>query len=245
MPGANYAEDRWFFIERIQEWFLHKDKFWLLVSLVSFGSALVLQVFLMIASKVSSGAWQQSEFLVIPLLSLFVLSIFWRSIVQVFLSFSGALMTYGGMFLFHTRDAAAQIAVPYVANRLGYGIKHFAVAPPSAIADRYFIVGMFAMAFCLAIALRPNFFKPKDPDDLPYQVWRNANGPKTFQAGVLSSMIPLSALLTYEENHLVARYRYVVVIISGTKFLATPYDWVPEGTAVARNEQTKSFIGIL
>ena len=49
-----------------------------------------------------------------------------------------------------------------------------AVEGPKAIgADllSYFVVGIFALAFCLAMAIKPNFFKPKDPDDLPYPVW--------------------------------------------------------------------------
>ncbi len=245
MAEANYAEDRWLFIDRIQEWFLQKDKFWLMVSILSFCAVLVLQIFLILVSQASQGAWRQSEFLVLPLLSLFVAGIFWRSIFQIFLSFAGASMTYGGIFLFHTKEVALQIVAPFVANRLGYGIKHFSVASPDAMAEGYFVVGMFALAFCLAMAIRPGFFKSKDPDDLPYPVWRNNGGQELDVGAGPARVIPLSALLTYEENHLVARYKYVVVIISGTRFLVTPYDWIPEGSELVRDGPTNSFIGVL
>ena len=245
MADTNYAEDRWLFIDKIQEWFLHKDRFWLFVSAVCFAAVLVLQVFLIFASEASAGAGQHSEFLALPLLSLFVASIFWRSIVQAFLSLAGASVTYGGFILFHTKDSSAQVVVPFVADRLGYGIKHLVVIHPAATAEGYFAVGLFAMAFCLAIALRPRFFKPKDPDGLPHPVWRKGEGQDRYHGAGRARLVPVSALLTYEENHLVARYKFVVAIISGTSFLVTRYDWVPEGSTLLRDEQTNSFIGIL
>ncbi|MDE1830112.1 MAG: hypothetical protein KGI25_07300 [Thaumarchaeota archaeon] len=55
----------------------------------------------------------------------------------------------------------------------------------------------------------------------------------------------MSALLTYEEQHLIAKYKYVVVIISGTKYLVTPYDRVPDDSVVIRDEESNSIIGIL
>ncbi|HJU12856.1 MAG TPA: hypothetical protein VJ792_00170 [Candidatus Nitrosotalea sp.] len=245
MGTSRYAEDRWFFIEKTQDWFLRKNHFWLLLSILAFASVLTLQVLLIFASYASPSARQQSEFLVLPLLGLFVLSVFWRSIVQFFLSCTGCLLTYGGVFLFHVRDATTQAVVPYVANRLGYGIKHLAVISPDSVADRYFIVGMFAMAFCLAMAIWPKFFKSRNPDDLPYPVWRHSNAFVTSQKTSLTRLIPVSVLLSYEESHMVAKYKYVVVAIAGTRYLVTPYDWIPEGSVLIRDDETNSFIGIL
>ncbi|MGI0088249.1 MAG: hypothetical protein ACREBI_09890 [Nitrosotalea sp.] len=75
-------------------------------------------------------------------------------------------MTNGGMVFFHMTDVTTQLTSPHVDNRLGYGIKHAAVVSPNSIANVYFIAGVFAMVFCLAIAIKSSFFKPKDPDDL-------------------------------------------------------------------------------
>lgn len=245
MRDRQYAEDRWFFIEKIQDWFLHRNQFWILLSILTFSSLLILQIFLILASEANPAARQQSEFLIVPMLALFILSTFWRSIVHTFLSFTGATMTYGGMFLFHITDSTTQLVVPYTANRLGYGIKHFVNISPNMVADRYFIVGMFALSFCLAIAIKPNFFKPKDPDELPYPVWKHRKNFVTSQKSGLVRFIPLSALLTYEEQHLVARYKYVILVIAGTKYLVTPYDWIPENSIVIRDEKSNSIIGVL
>jgi len=245
VKGSQYAEDRWSFIENIQTWFQHKNQFWLLLSVLSFGAIFVLQIFLVFASEANPSARQEAEFLIVPILAIFILSTFWRSTVHTFLSLTGSSMTYGGMFLFHVTNAASQLVTPYTANRLGYGIKHALVVSPSMIADRYFIVGMFALAFCLAIAIKPNFFKPRDPDELPYPVWKHSKNFGMTQKSGLVRFIPLSVLLTYEEQQLVARYKYVVLVIAGTKYLVTPYDWVPDNSVVIRDEESNSIIGIL
>ena len=245
MRGSQYAEDRWLFIDKIQAWFLHKNYFWLILSILTFGAALVLQIFLTFASGANPYARQESEYLIAPILAVFVLSTFWRSIFHTFLSFTGAIMTYGGVFLFHSTGASTQLVTSFVANRLGYGIRHIVSIPPDSIADRYFIVGICMLAFCLAIAIKPNFFKPKDSDELPYPVWKHSKSFEHVQDSSLVRFIPLSALLSYEEQHFVARYKYVVLIISGTKYLVTPYDWVPEGSVVIRDEKSNSVIGIL
>ena len=244
MRGSQYAEDRWLFIDKIQTWFLHKNQFWLVLSILTFGAISILQIFLIFASAANPSARQESEFLIVPILALFILSTFWRSIFHTFLSFTGSIMTYGGVFLFHSTNST-QLVTSFVANRLGYGIRHVISIPPDSIADRYFIVGMCMLAFCLAIAIRPNFFKPKDPDELPYPVWKHSRNFGQAQGSGLVRFIPLSALLSYEEQHFVARYKYVVLVISGTKYLVTPYDWVPEGSVVIRDEKSNSVIGIL
>lgn len=244
MRGSQYAEDRWLFIDKIQTWFLHKNQFWLVLSILTFGAIFILQIFLIFASTVNPSARQESEFLIVPILALFILSTFWRSIFHTFLSFTGSMMTYCGVFLFHSTNST-QLVTSFVANRLGYGIRHVISIPPDSVADRYFIVGMCMLAFCLAIAIRPNFFKPKDPDELPYPVWKHSRKFGQVQGSGLVRFIPLSALLSYEEQHFVARYKYVVLIISGTKYLVTPYDWVPEGSVVIRDEKSNSVIGIL
>lgn len=243
MKDCQYAEDRWSFIETIQLWFHQKNQFWLLLTILSFSTTLVLQAIFVFASQENPSARMQSEFLIVPVLVVFVLSSFWRSIVHTFLSFTGAMITYGGMFLFHTANATAQLVTPYVANRLGYGIRHYVVIPPDALADRYFIVGILALAFCVAVSIKPNFFKPKDPDGLPYPVWKHTRNSK-IQRSSLIRLISLSALLTYEERHLVARYKYVTVDIGGSRYLVTPYEWIPEGSAVVRDEKSNSIIGI-
>ncbi len=161
------VDRRWNFIDDIQDWFEQKSKFWLVISILTFSSVLVLQVIVNFASYTNPVVRQGVDFLVIPLLALFVFSIFWRSVTQTSLSLAGALVTYGGMFFFYTVNGTSQLVITYVASRLGYGIKHITIIDPHSVADIFFIVGIFSLAFCLAMAIKPNFLKPKNRDDLP------------------------------------------------------------------------------
>lgn len=243
MKRSQYAEDRWFFIDTVQEWFECRGRFWLALSVLSLGSILVLQAVLVFATEEDPAAWRQSGAVLAPLLAVFVLSIFWRSIVHAVLAFTGAMMTFGGMFLFHTAGIVHQLDTAYVANRLGYGIKHAAVIDPNSLADRYLVVGIFALLFCLAMALRPGFFRSKNYDGLPYPVWRHSRDRGRSGSGTVR-LIAVSAMLSPEERHAVARYKFLVVAIGGRKYLATPYDWIPQGSVVIRDDGTNSFIGI-
>lgn len=242
--GGGYAEERWVLIDRIQDWFLHKNQFWLVISVSSLGAILALEAILYFASQENPAASQDSEFLVIPLLGLFVMGTFWRSLVHSVLAFSGAVLTYGGVFFLHTAQISSQLAGTYVANRLGYGIHHAGITPPDAIAERYLIVGIFALLFCIAIALRPDFFRSKNYDGLPYPVWKGSMRYGGCGRAGSARLISLAALLSYEEQHAVARYKFIVAAIDGRKYLVTPYDWIPEDSVVIRDESSNSIIGI-
>lgn len=161
MEENPYIDPRQKFIDDIQDWFEGKSKFWLVISILTF-SVLVLQVLLNFASNVNPAVRQGIDFLLIPILALFVFSIFWRGGTQTFLSLVGALVTYGGIFFFYTVNGSSQLVNTYVASRLGYGIKHIEIITitPTSVADRYFIVGIFALAFCLAVAIT-QFFQTK------------------------------------------------------------------------------------
>jgi hypothetical protein len=154
------------------------------------------------------------------------------------------MLTYGGMLFFHMISATTQLVSPTVANRLGYGIKHIAVIAPNSVADRFFIVGVFALAFCLAIAIRPNFFKPKDSQELPYPIWKHQRDLELVKGSNAKRLIPISSLITFAEQNLVTKYKFITVIIGGRKFLTSPYEWVPEDSSVVRDKESGSIIGI-
>ena len=245
MVSNEYSESRWGFIDKIQDWFNQKNYFWLIVSILTFSSILILQVIFNFAAQTNPKVREEVDFLVAPVLALFAFRIFWRGLVQTFLCLAGGLTTYAGMFLFYTRDFANQIATPFVANRLGYGIKSSVVVSPDQFAEKYFIVGIFALSFCLAMAIKPNFFKPKDSGDLlPYPIWRYKKNFDMVEGLKGIRLIPLSSLLTFAEQHLDARFKYITVIMGGRKYLVSPYDWVPEGTVVVRDKESGSVLGI-
>lgn len=244
MGNKQHIEDRWFFIEKVQGWFQQKNQFWLVIGILALTTVLVLQYIFNFASQTNPSVREHAEFLVIPILSVFVFSVFWRNVVCAFLSLVGAMMTNTGMVFFHMTDVTTQLASPYVANRLGYGIKHLAVVSPNSLADLYFVAGILALAFCLVIAIKPNFFKPKDPDGLPYPVWNHSKNFEMTQKSGTVRLIPVSALLTYSEQQLVTRYKYVALAIGGIEYLVTPYEWIPENSVVIRDEKSNTIIAI-
>ena len=63
-------------------------------------------------------------------------------------------------------------------------------------------------------------------------------GPKAVR------LIPLTSLLTFAEQNLVARFKLITVIIGGKKYLVSPYDWIPEGSTVVRDKESGSVLGI-
>ena len=76
MEEKQGVEPRWRFVDDIQDWFEQKSKFWLVISILTFASVLVLQVTLNHASNVNSSIIDGVDFLLIPILALFVSSIF-------------------------------------------------------------------------------------------------------------------------------------------------------------------------
>lgn len=148
------------------------------------------------------------------------------------------------MFFFHTINVTTQLVNPTIANRLGYGIKHVAVISPDSVADRFFIVGVFALAFCIAIAIKPNFFKPKDSQELPYPIWKHSRDLELVKRSSATELIPILSLMTFAEQNLVTKYKYITTIIGGRKFLVSPYEWIPEDSSVVRDKESGSIIGI-
>lgn len=246
MEDNRYAEDRWIFIDKIQGWFQHKSQFWLSLSIICLGAILVLEAISVFASQANPDAWQRAEFLMIPLLVIFIMSIFWRSIVHSVLAFTGALITiYPGAFLFHAAKLATPFEASSVADRLGYGIKHTSHVDPHMLANLHFVVGGFVLIFCLAIAIKPDFFRSKNYDGLPYPVWKGSRDCGNLQNSKNVRLIALSALLSFEERHAIARYKFVVVAIGGRKYLVTPYDWIPQNAVVIRDDSSNSIVGFL
>ena len=162
------VDDRWRFINDIQDWFEKKDRFWLVISVLTFSSVLILEVMLNFALYDNPSVKQEIGFLLITILVVFVFSIFWRNLFQTLLSLAGALATYGGIFFFYTLNGPSQLVSTHVADRLGYGIKNISIITitPSSVADPYFIIGMIALVFCLGISIKPIFSKPRDRDNL-------------------------------------------------------------------------------
>ncbi len=154
-------DNRWQFIENTQSWFKRKDMFWLQLSILSFVALFILEVILIFTSQINHLSRDSADFLVIPLLGLYAITMFWRSVEQSVLTFAGIIMTYFGIFFVYTPEIVHALSSPKIANKLGVGIKNYAIVNPVAIAETLFVIGMFALAFSLVISIKPAFFKPR------------------------------------------------------------------------------------
>lgn len=235
--------ERWAFIDTIQDWFFLKSRFWGLISLFSFFSLIILQIIFSISYSINPSGRQETDFLVLPFLALFVFSIFWRGSIPTFLSLTGSLMTYTGMYYIQAKYFDLQNLPPTIANRLGYGTiseSHFHI---DQYAQLYFLAGIFFLALCLVISFKPSFFKAKGAKYSPYPIWESKNSKITLDKK-FSILIPVSSLLNFAEQHIATTYKYITLMIDGTIYFVSPDDWIPQGSNIIRDKETDSLIGI-
>lgn len=243
MRGINHANRRFYFIDEIQEWFSKKDKFWSLISLVTLVSLIILQTFSVFLTGINSQIRQEIDFLLVPLLGLFVVSIFWRGLLQTFLSFAGAICIYTGMSLTYLVAGGLKILPPLITNRLGYG-KIVLASPTESVASLYFFGGVIGLIVCILITFKPSLFRAKGTRfDLSYPVWKNEYDPEFKFESDLIDLIPVLHLLSPAESYLVAKYQYILVIIGGKTYYASPNDWVPKGSVAARDKESGLILG--
>ena len=238
------SKERGAFIDTIQGWFYKRSNLWAVLSFFTFAYLIILQASFVSRTEINSQINQGIHSLMIPFLILFVFSIFWRSSTTTFLSLAGALNLYVGMFYIYTKDVGLQTLVPHVANRLGYG-KVLTSPSASSIGNFYFLIGMFALVLCIMIAFKPSLFKAKGTQIRPsYPIWSNKHDPKLAFGAKAISLIPVLGLLSVTEHHLVAKYKYIQVMIGGTTYYVSPDDWVPENSRVIRDKESGSLLGI-
>jgi hypothetical protein len=161
------------------------------------------------------------------------------------LSLAGAMSLYAGMFYIYADLGAMQVIPAHVADRLGYGTTHPGL-PVAQVADFYFLMGIFSLILAVTVAFKPSIFRAKGtPIELPYPVWTNEINPNlTYGTGVLS-LIPVKSLLKYAEHHLVARYKYIQVMIGQKIYFVSPDDWVPQNiTHIVREKDSGLLVGI-
>jgi hypothetical protein len=232
-------------IDLIQGWFRQKDMFWTLISLVTFFSIVILQVLFIFLTGINPHIRNGIDSFLLPLLVLFVVSIFWRSSTATILSLAGVLCLYTGMFYIYDNQALLQVKPSHIASKLGYGIT-LTEAPLGMVADYYFLMGIIALILCTAVAFRPSIFRAKGAPAVgpPYPIWTNDKDPKLRYGRAVVSLIPVQSLLSLVEHHLVAKYRYIQIMIGGRIYFVSPDDWVPEHSSVLREKECGSLLGI-
>jgi hypothetical protein len=233
------------FIDVIQGWFRQKDMFWTLVSIVTLFSIVILQVLVIFLTGINAHIRNGIDSFLVPLLVLFVVSIFWRSSMATILSLAGVLCLYAGMFYIYDNQVLLQVTPSHIASKLGYGTT-LTEAPLGIVADYYFLMGIIALILCMAVAFRPSILRAKGAPTvgLPYPIWTNDKDPKLRYGRGVVSLIPVRSLLSLVEHHLVAKYLYIQIMIGGRIYYVSPEDWVPEHSGVIREKESGSLLGI-
>ena len=95
-PKVN--DDRGAFIDKAQRWFLKRNEFWTAITFVALASVIILQFLFTFLTAINPHIRLAIYPILIPLLSLFVFSIFWRNTITAFLSLAGSLCLFVGMY---------------------------------------------------------------------------------------------------------------------------------------------------
>jgi len=232
-------------VDLIQEWFRQNDMFWTLISLATLVSIVILQVLFIFLAAINPHIRNGIDSFLVPLLVLFVLSIFWRSSMVTILSLAGVLCLYAGMFYIYDNQVLLQVTPSHIASKLGYGTPLREVSL-GIVADYYFFMGIIALILSTAIAFKPSIFRAKGAPaaGLPYPIWTNDKDPKLLYGRGVASLIPVQSLLSLVEHHLVVKYRYTQIMIGGRIYFVSPDDWVPEHSSVIREKESGSLLGI-
>jgi hypothetical protein len=229
-------------IDVIQEWFRQNDMFWTLISFVTLVSIVILQVLFIFLARINPHIRNGIDSFLVPLLVLFVVSIFWRTSMATILSLAGVLCLYAGMFYIYDNQVLLQVTPSHIASKLG----SLTEAPLGIVADYYFFMGIIALILSTAVAFKPSIFRARGAPSagLPYPMWTNDKDPKLRYGSAVVSLIPVQSLLRLVEHHLVAKYRYIQIMIGGRIYFVSPEDWVPEHSSVIREKESGSLLGI-
>jgi hypothetical protein len=232
-------DDRGVFIDKIQRWFLQRNKFWTTITFVVLASIIIMQFSITFLAGINPHVRLAIYPILIPLLLLFVFSIFWRNTITAFLSLAGATCLFVGMYYAY----ASRYEITHIMSS-----SHMQLPPLGAVAAFYFLMGLFSASLCVGVALRPSFFRAKGAiTGLPYPVWSTTDDPIYMGANSNSvlSLIPVQRLLSLAKRHLISNYKYIQVMIGGRIYFVSLDEWVPQSTTyVIRDKQSGSLVGI-
>jgi len=240
------GDERRDFIDKVQGWFLQRNKFWTQITFVALASIIILQFFLTFLTGINPHIRLAIYLILIPLLLLFVLSIFWRNTITAFLSLAGAICLFTGMY--YAYASKYQIIQSMSSSLSHTATTHMHLPPLAAGATFYFLIGLFSAFLCVGVAFRPSFFRAKGAlTGLPYPVW-NSNNPRLkfgSNNNSILSLIPVQRLLSFGERHLISHYKYIQVVIGGRIYFVSLDEWVPLSiTYIIRDKQSGSLICI-
>jgi hypothetical protein len=240
-------DDRGVIIDKVQRWFLQRNKFWTTITFVVLASIIILQFSFTLLAGSNPYIRLTIYPILIPLLLLFVFSIFWRNTITAFLSLAAATCLFVGMYYAY---ASRYEIIHSMSSSLSHTAitTHMQLPPLAAVAAFYFLMGLFSASLCVGVALRPSFFRAKGAiTGLPYPVWSSNDDPLYIGANSNSvlSLIPVQSLLNFGERHLISNFKYIQVMIGGRIYFVSLDEWVPQSTTyIIREKDSGSLVGI-
>ncbi len=222
------------FIDAVQEWFRQRSRFWTVISLTSLASVIVLQILLILIGASNPYVRQGIDSILVPMLALFVFSIFWRGFAATVLSLAGVTSLYAGIFYVYS--------APIVVHK--YKIATLITDPQAVLYNInilsvfYFLGGVLTLFLCVAVAFKPSLFYAKGTRyKQPYPIWSSDDYQRSSSHVNARQLVPVIGLLSLAERYLVANAKYIVVVIGGRTYFVSPNDWVPEGSMIIRDKE--------
>ncbi len=245
--GLDTNENRGVFIDNIQRWFWRRNTFWTAITFIVLAAIIILQVSFTFLTGINSHIRLLIYPILVPLLLLFIFSIFWRNTITAFLSLAGALCLFVGMYYAYVSQYEAVQTISASVSQANKIRMQF----PSVdtVATFYFLMGLFSSFLCIGIAFKPSFFRAKGAVlGLPYPIWSIDDGldyNHSDSGNKVENLIHIQSLLSFGERHLISNYKYIQVMIGGKIYFVSLYEWVPQrSTYVIRDKQSGSLIGI-
>ena len=227
---ALLIEDRGVFIDNVQRWFLKRNEFWTAITFIVLACVIILQFLFTFLTAINPHIRLAIYPILIPLLLLFVFSIFWRNTITAFLSLAGSLCLFVGMYYAY---ATRYEIIQNMSSSLSHTTTiHMHLQLLTAAATFYFLIGLFSTFLCVGVAFRPSFFRAKGAvTGLPYPIW-SFNDDSRYKSGAngnsVLSLIPVQSLLSVVERHLISNYKYIQVMIAGRIYFVSLDEWVPK-----------------
>jgi hypothetical protein len=244
--GLKTNENRGVFIDNIQGWFYKRNMFWTAITFIALSAIIILQLSFTFLTGINPNIRLLIYPILVPLLLLFIFSIFWRNTITAFLSLAGALCLFVGMYYAYVSQYLHQTISSSASQASNVGMH---LPPLDVVSTFYFFMGLFSAFLCIGIAFKPSFFRARGAVvGLPHPVWsieHELESKHTGSSTRVDSLINIQGLLSFGERHLISNYKYIQVMIGGKIYFVSLNEWVPQSsTYVIRDKQSGSLIGI-
>jgi hypothetical protein len=158
--GLKTNENRGVFIDNIQGWFYKRNMFWTAITFIALSAIIILQLSFTFLTGINPNIRLLIYPILVPLLLLFIFSIFWRNTITAFLSLAGALCLFVGMYYAYVSQYLHQTISSSASQASNVG-KHF---PPLDVVGTFYSLWDYSLHFfVLELHLNHLFLELEEP----------------------------------------------------------------------------------